>query len=55
VVEHQPMSYAIAVMQGLALGGPVLAPLLGTPAWSVGTVAVCAAPVVIGYRKASTP
>ena len=24
VVEHQPMSYAIAVMQGLALGGPVL-------------------------------
>ena len=54
VVEHQPMSYAIAVMQGLALGGPVLAPLLGTLAWSVGTVAVCAAPMVIGYRKAST-
>jgi ABC-2 type transport system permease protein len=54
VVEHQPMSYAIAAMQGLALGGPVLSPLLGTLAWSAGTVAVCAAPMVIGYRKAST-
>jgi ABC-2 type transport system permease protein len=54
VVEHQPMSYAIAAMQGLALGGPVMAPLLGTVAWSVGTVAACAVPMVIGYRKAST-
>jgi ABC-2 type transport system permease protein len=54
VVEHQPMSYAIAVMQGLSLGGPVLAPFLGTLGWVAVTVAVCAAPMVIGYRRAST-
>jgi ABC-2 type transport system permease protein len=54
VVEHQPMSYAIAVMQGLSLGGPVLAPFLGTLGWVVATVATCAAPMIIGYRRAST-
>ena len=53
VVEHQPMSYAIAVMQGLSLGGPVLAPLLGTLGWAALTVATCAVPMVIGYRRAS--
>lgn len=53
VVEHQPMSYAIAVMQGLSLGGPVLAPLLGTLGWAALTVATCAVPLVIGYRRAS--
>ena len=53
MVEHQPMSYAVAVMQGLALGGPVLTPLLGTLAWAVGGVAACVVPMVIGYRRAS--
>jgi ABC-2 type transport system permease protein len=53
VVEHQPMSYAVEAMRGLALGGPVLIPIVGTSLWSAGIVAVCAAPTVIGYRKAS--
>jgi ABC-2 type transport system permease protein len=51
VVEHQPMSYAVEAMRGLALGGPVRIPIVGTSLWSAGIVAVCAAP--IGYRKAS--
>jgi len=54
VVEHQPMSYAIAAMQGLSRGGPVLAPLTGTVAWAAATVVVCAPAMVIGYRRAST-
>jgi ABC-2 type transport system permease protein len=54
VVEHQPMSYAIAVMQGLSRGGPVLAPFMGTLVWVAVTVATCAVPMVIGYRRAST-
>jgi ABC-2 type transport system permease protein len=53
VVEHQPMSYAVEAMRGLACGGPVLTPMVGTLLWSAGIVAVCAAPMVIGYRKAS--
>jgi ABC-2 type transport system permease protein len=54
IVEHQPMSYAIAVMQGLSRGGPVLAPFVGTLVWVAVTVATCAVPMVIGYRRAST-
>jgi ABC-2 type transport system permease protein len=54
VVEHQPMSYAVAVMQGLSLGGPVLAPLLGTLGWAAAIVVGCMPAMVIGYRKAST-
>jgi ABC-2 type transport system permease protein len=54
VVEHQPMSYAVEAMRGLSLGGPVLAPMAGTVAWSVGITVCCAAPIVIGYRRAST-
>ena len=53
VVEHQPMSYAVEAMRGLALGGPVLTPLIGTLLWSTGIAAACAAPLFIGYRKAS--
>lgn len=53
VVEHQPMSYAIAVMQGLSRGGPVLSPLLGTLGWMAATVVVCAPALLYGYRKAS--
>lgn len=53
VVEHQPVSYSIEAMRGLSLGGPVLEPMLGTVLWSVGIAAACAAPMAIGYRKAS--
>ncbi len=54
VVQYHPMSCAIDAMKGLALGGPVAAPALGELVWSVGTAAVCAAPMVTGYRHAST-
>ncbi len=54
VVHHQPMSNAVDAMRGFSLGGPVLAPMIGTLLWSVGIVAVCAAPMVIGYRRASS-
>jgi ABC-2 type transport system permease protein len=37
----------------LALGGPVLTPLIGTLLWSTGIAVACAAPLFIGYRKAS--
>jgi len=53
VVEHQPLSYAIEAMRGLALGGPVLEPVLGTLLWSGGLIVVCAIPMIIGYRRAS--
>ena len=53
VVQHQPMSYAIEVMRGLSLGGPVLAPMVAMLLWSAGIAAACAIPMAIGYRKAS--
>lgn len=53
-VEHQPLSYTVEVMRGLSVGGPVLEPLLGLLAWSGGLIALCALPLAIGYRKAST-
>lgn len=53
VVEHQPMSYAVEAMRGLALGGPVLVPVLGIVLWSAGIATACAAPLLIGYRRAS--
>ncbi|KUI38205.1 peptide ABC transporter permease [Mycobacterium sp. IS-1496] len=52
VVEHQPLSYAIEAMRGLSLGGPVLEPVTGILLWSGGVVALCALPMVIGYRRA---
>jgi ABC-2 type transport system permease protein len=52
VVRNQPMSYTIEVMRGLSVGGPVLAPMVGTLFWSVGIAAVCATPIAIGYRRA---
>ena len=52
-VQHQPMSYAIEVMRGLSLGGPVLAPMVAMLVWSAGIAAACAVPMAIGYRKAS--
>lgn len=54
VVQHQPMSYAVDAMRGFSLGGPVLTPTIGILLWSVGIVVVCAVPMMIGYRKAST-
>ncbi|WP_260765191.1 ABC transporter permease [Mycobacterium sp. SMC-4] len=53
IVEHQPVSYVVETMRGLSIGGPVLQPFLGTVAWSVGIIAVCAVPLTVGYRRAS--
>jgi ABC-2 type transport system permease protein len=54
VVHHQPMSYAVDAMRGFSLGGPVLTPTIGIALWSVGFLVVCAVPMTVGYRKAST-
>jgi ABC-2 type transport system permease protein len=53
VVEHQPMSYAIDAMRALSLGGPLAWPMTATLLWAGGIAAVCMAPMVLGYRKAS--
>ena len=53
VVEHQPLSYAIEVMRGLSLGGPVLEPAVGGLLWSGVIVVGCVIPIVLGYRRAS--
>lgn len=54
LVQHQPFSNTVDAMRGLAVGGPVAAPLLELIAWSVGIIAVCAVPLATGYRRAST-
>jgi ABC-2 type transport system permease protein len=54
VVAHQPMTYAIEVMRGLSLGGPVRSPMIATLLWAAGITAVCMAPMLMGYRRAST-
>lgn len=53
-VAHQPVSYAIAAMRGFAMGGPVLSPMIGMLVWTAGNCVVCAVPLAIGYRRAST-
>jgi len=53
IVEHQPVSYTIEAMRGLALEGPIAEPVLWTVAWSAGIAVVCAVPLAIGYRRAS--
>lgn len=53
-VAHQPVSYAIAAMRGFAMGGPVLSPMIGMLVWTAGICVVCAVPLAIGYRRAST-
>lgn len=53
-VAHQPVSYAIAAMRGFAMGGPVLSPMIGMLVWTAGICVVCALPLAIGYRRAST-
>lgn len=52
IVAHQPVSYAIETMRGLALGGPILAPMIATVLWAAGISAACAVPLAIGYRRA---
>lgn len=54
VVAHQPMTYAIEAMRGLSWGGPVRWPMIATLLWATGITAVCIAPTLIGYRRAST-
>lgn len=53
-VAHQPVNYAIAAMRGFAMGGPVLSPMIGMLVWTAGICVVCAVPLAIGYRRAST-
>lgn len=53
-VAHQPVSYAIAAMRGFAMGGPVLSPMIGMLVWTADICVVCAVPLAIGYRRAST-
>lgn len=53
-IAHQPVSYAIAAMRGFAMGGPVLSPMIGMLVWTAGICVVCAVPLAIGYRRAST-
>ncbi|MGE2735123.1 ABC transporter permease [Mycolicibacterium vaccae] len=53
-VEHQPASYTIKAMQGLSIDGPIAQPVLFTFLWALGIAAVCAVPLALGYRRAST-
>lgn len=53
VVEHQPVSYTIEAMRGLSLEGPIAEPVMWTVVWSAGIAALCAVPLMIGYRRAS--
>ncbi|MDV6263449.1 ABC transporter permease [Rhodococcoides yunnanense] len=53
VVAAQPMSVAVNAMRNLAMGGPVLTPVLQTLAWSLGMAVVFLIPAIRGYKKAS--
>lgn len=52
-VDHQPVSCVVDTMRGLALGGPVLGPLAELLMWCAVVTALCAAPMILGYRSAS--
>lgn len=54
VVRNQPMSPAADAMRGLAVGGPVMAPLIAAAVWCAAMFAVSAVPLIVGYRRAST-
>ncbi|HTQ19743.1 ABC transporter permease [Mycobacterium sp.] len=54
VVEHQPVSYAVAAMRGLSTGGPVLVPYLAMLGWTAFMCVTNAVPLAIGYKRAST-
>jgi ABC-2 type transport system permease protein len=47
------MSVAVSAMRALALGGPVMTPILQTLAWSLGMVVIFLYPAIRGYKKAS--
>lgn len=52
-VRLQPMSPPIEAMRGLALGGPLLLPLLMTVAWTVILLIVFTPLAIRGYRRAA--
>jgi ABC-2 type transport system permease protein len=52
-VEHQPVSCVVDTMRALALGGPVLGPLAKLLMWCTAIAALCATPMVFGFRRAS--
>lgn len=54
VVRNQPMSPAADAMRALAVGGPVLSPMIATAVWCAALFAVCLLPIIVGYRRAST-
>jgi ABC-2 type transport system permease protein len=54
LVRYQPMSPAVDAMRGLAVGGPVLSPMIWALGWCAAIFLVCVWPIVIGYRRAST-
>lgn len=54
VVRNQPMSPAADAMRGLAVGGPVLSPMIATAVWCAAMFAVSLAPMIVGYHRAST-
>jgi ABC-2 type transport system permease protein len=54
IVAHQPVSYAVETMRGLSIGGPVASPMIATLLWLAGIAAVCAIPLAVGYRRASS-
>ena len=53
-VRNQPMSPAADAMRGLAVGGPVLSPMIVTAVWCAAMFAVALVPIIVGYRRAST-
>ncbi len=48
LVAANPISLISQALMGLSSGGPLLVPILGTLAWTLGAIAVCA--VLIGRR-----
>lgn len=53
-VANQPMSIAINVMRGLAIGTPVGSDLVKVALWAVGAIVIFLYPTLRGYRKAAT-
>jgi ABC-2 type transport system permease protein len=54
LVRNQPMSPAADAMRGLAVGGPVLSPLIATALWCAAMFGATLLPIIVGYRRAST-
>ena len=53
-VRNQPMSPAADAMRGLAVGGPVLSPMIATTVWCAAMFGATLLPIIVGYRRAST-